>query len=135
MDYRTDNQELTAVDFLQLAQRVWPGQYDLELTTTALTRTINVTAWDDGRLVGCVRILTDGHFFSTVTEVLVDLACRRQGIGRHLMELAWGVSPTSLQFGVQPGSEGFFEKIGFEPALMSYGKRKPRPVPQDAENV
>ena len=79
--------------------------------------------------------LRDGCFFSTVTEVLVDPACRRQGIGRRLMELAWGASPTSLQFGVQPGNEGFFEEVGFEPALMSYGKRKPRPVSQDAKNV
>ncbi len=28
MNYRTDDRELTA-DFLQLAQRVWPGQYGL----------------------------------------------------------------------------------------------------------
>jgi hypothetical protein len=41
---------------------------------------------------------------------------------------AWDLSPTSLQFGVQPGNEGFFEKIGFEPTLACYGKRKPRPM-------
>jgi len=90
MNYRTDDRELTA-DFLQLAQRVWPGQYDPELTAAALERTINVTAWDGERLVGCVRMLTDGCFFSTVTEVLVDPAYQRRGIGRRLMEIAWEV--------------------------------------------
>ncbi len=32
---------------------------------------MNITAYDGGTLVGCLRILTDGYFFGTITELLV----------------------------------------------------------------
>ena len=124
--YRTDDQSLTAEAFLGLAQRVWPGQYSIDYTREALRRTLNSTAWDGTLLVGCVRVLTDGYFFGTIPEILVDPAYQRKGVGRRLMELAWEQSPTSLFFGVQAGNEGFFEKMGFERSLTAYARRKPR---------
>ena len=127
LTYRTDDQSLTAEAFLDLAQRVWPGQYSLDRTREALQRTLNITAWDGELLVGCVRVLTDGYFFGTIPEILVDPAYQRKGVGRRLMELAWEQSPTSLFFGVQAGNEDFFEKMGFERSLTAYVRRKPRP--------
>lgn len=124
--YDANDEGLAVERFLALVQRVWPGIYDSELTRLALRRTINVTAWHDDDLVGCVRLLSDGSFFGTITEILVDPAWQRQGIGRRLMELAWEASPTGLFFGAQPGNEGFFEKLGFERSLQSYARRKPR---------
>src|SRR5215510_3357501 len=59
-------------DSLALAQRVWPRPYARDEAAAALTRTINVGAWDGDRLVGSVRVLTDGYFFATIPEVLVD---------------------------------------------------------------
>ena len=53
-----------------LANSVWPGEYDLEKTRQALGRTLNITAYHQGRLIGCLRILTDGCYFGTITEVL-----------------------------------------------------------------
>lgn len=125
--FKTDDPALPATLFLDLAQRVWPGNYDVELTQQALDRTINITAWDGETLVGCVRILSDGYFFGTIPEILVDPAYQGLGIGRQLMELAWEQAPTSLFLGAQPGNEGFFEKLGYERSLASYAKRKPRP--------
>ena len=82
MEYRYDDRTLDAGTFLALVQQVWPGEYDAEKTRAALARTINITAWDGGRLAGCLRILTDGCYFGTITELLVIPACRRQGVGR-----------------------------------------------------
>jgi hypothetical protein len=45
--------------FVTLAKRVWPREYDLAAAAVALTRTMNIGAWDGERLVGAVRILTD----------------------------------------------------------------------------
>lgn len=112
--------------FLDLARRVWPGEYDRDRTQAALDRTINITAWDDDRLVRCVRLLTDSYFFGTITEIFVDPAYQRQGIGQRLMELAWNRSPTGLFFGAQPGNEAFFERLGFERSLVSFQRRKLR---------
>ena len=84
--YVANDVALAVEPFLALVQRVWPGHYDSNLAQQALRRTINVTAWHGDQLVGCVRLLTDGYFFGTITEILVDPAW--QGIGRRLMELA-----------------------------------------------
>src|SRR5262249_34964557 len=58
--------------FLSLANRVWPRDYDVVRAADAIARTINIGAWDGGRLVGAVRVLSDGYLFSTVPEILVD---------------------------------------------------------------
>ena len=79
-------------------------------------------------LMGEGNPLTDGYFFGTVPELMVDPDHQRQGIGRRLMELAWENSPTSLFFGAQPGNEAFFEKLGYERSLASFARRKPRPT-------
>lgn len=125
--YKANDQALDADEFIGLAQRVWGGEYDVRLVTQALARTFNITARREGGLVGCVRVLTDGYFFGTVPELMVDPDFRRQGVGRRLMELAWENSPTSLFFGAQPGNETFFEKLGYERSLTSFARRKPRP--------
>ena len=125
--FRVDDRALAASIFLNLAQRVWPRNYNVVRAQEALDRTLNITAWDGDYLVGCVRILTDGYFFGTIPEILVDPAYQGRAIGRQLMELAWENSPTSLFFGAQPGNEPFFEKLGYERSIISFVKRKPRP--------
>ncbi len=77
-------------------------------------------------MVGTVRLLTDGYFFGTIPELMVDPAYQGSGVGRKLMELAWETSPTSLYFGAQPDKEGFYEALGYEKGLQAYFRRKPR---------
>ena len=125
--YTADDHSLHVSLFLSLAKRVWPRDYDAYFAQQALHRTLNITAWDGDNLVGCVRVLSDGYFFGTIPEILVDPDYQGKGIGQRLMELAWEHSPTSLFLGAQPGNEGFFEKLGYERSMASYVKRKPRP--------
>lgn len=119
---------LQAMEFLDLAQRVWPGDYNLALTQQALTRTLNFVAREDGRIIGTIRVLSDGYFFGSIPEVLVDPAFQRRGVGRKLVEMAVAASPTSLFFGAQPGKETFFERVGASPSMASYLFHKPRPI-------
>ena len=124
--YITNDDTLDAETFIDMANNVWAGHYDLKHTKTALSRTINTTAWDGGKLVGCVRVLTDGYFFGTITEILVLPDYQGRGIGRKLMELAFETSPTSLFFGAQAEAAQFYEKIGYEKSYQSFTKKKPR---------
>jgi len=124
--YKTDDKTLGATVFIAMANQVWPGEYNAQYTREALARTINTTAWDGERLIGCVRVLTDGYFFGTVTEILVLPKYQKHGIGRRLMELAFEASPTSLFFGAQKEAEGFYESIGYEKSIQSFSKRKPK---------
>ena len=120
MNYIVDDRELDTADFLALANQVWPGDYDPAQTRQALEKTLNMTAYDGGRLTGCLRILTDGYYFGTITELLVLPEYHHQGIGSRLLELARSNTPTLLYFGAQPGVEAFYEKNGCQKGMQAY---------------
>lgn len=120
MNYKTNDIKLDASTFISFVNQVWPGNYDPEKTQAALSKTINITAYDRETLVGCLRILTDGYYFGTITELLVLPEYQRKGIGSTLLQLAKDVTPTILFFGAQPGAESFYEKNGCKKSLPSY---------------
>lgn len=126
MEYRANDCGLRASVFIPFVNRVWPGDYDMEKTQAALSKTINVTAYDGERLVGSLRILSDGYFFGTITELLVLPEYQGKGVGSRLLQLARESTPTMLYFGAQPGVEVFYEKNGCEKGLQSYVIRKKR---------
>ena len=120
MIYKADDKELDASLFISFVNQIWQGDYDIERTQTALPKTINITVYDDQLLVGCLRILSDGCYFGTITELLVLPEYQRQGIGSRLLQLAKEHTPTLLYFGAQPGMEPFYEKNGCQKSLQSY---------------
>ena len=120
MEYRVDDQELETSVFLSFVNKIWPRNYDVDKTRAALAKTLNITAYDGQVLVGCLRILTDGYYFGTITELLVLPQYQRQGIGSRLLQLAKEHTPTVLYFGAQPEAEPFYEKNGCQKSLQSY---------------
>ena len=126
MEYRVNDSGLNASVFLSLVNQVWPGSYDPERTQHALAKTLNITAYDQEKLVGCLRILTDGYYFGTITELLVLPAYQHKGIGSRLLQLAKENTPAMLYFGSQPGTEGFYEKNGCKRGMQSYIIEKKR---------
>ena len=85
MDYKVDDKELDASVFVSFVNKIWPGDYDTAKAQAALSETINITARDGETLVGCLRILTDGYFFGTITELLVLPEYRRRSVGSRLL--------------------------------------------------
>jgi len=77
-----------------------------------------VTAWDEERLVGTCRVITDGVYYATLWDVIVHPDYRGQGIGTRLVEAALepfrhrGFSYIAL-YSVQ-GVEPFYERLGFK---------------------
>ena len=120
MEYKIDDRQLNAVKFIEFVNKVWPGEYDADRTSSALSKTINITAYDGELLVGCLRILSDGYYFGTITELLVLPAYQNQGIGSKLLQLAKETAPTALYFGAQPEAEKFYEKNGCVKGMQSY---------------
>jgi ribosomal protein S18 acetylase RimI-like enzyme len=87
----------------------------------AMMLTTNHGAWDGHRLVGAVRVLSDGYEWTVVTDIVVDPAYRRRGIGRELMLRA--ASQASGRFTVAqipPGTEGFFRRLDALPAYDGF---------------
>ena len=65
MEYIVDDKKLDAFTFIAFVKQVWQGNYDIEKTQCALSQTINITAYENEALIGCLRILTDGYYFGT----------------------------------------------------------------------
>ena len=125
----TYTHDLAVDEFLALAARVWPAEYSREAAGQAIARTLNVAARDGARLVGSIRILTDGYFFATIPEILVDPAYQRRGIGRELMERGLRRAPRHKAFfGAQPQSVEFFERIGCQRTLTGFVAQSPLPA-------
>lgn len=120
MEYKIDDKALKALAFIEFVNKVWQGNYDINKTQYALSKTLNITAYDGDELVGCLRILSDGYFFGTITELLVLPDYQRKGVGSRLLQLAKENTPTMLYFGSQPGIEAFYEKNGCRKSLQSY---------------
>ena len=126
MEYMIDDRELNASIFIDFVNKVWQGNYDLDKTQIALSKTINLTAYDNDKLIGCLRILSDGYYFGTITELLVLPQYQKQGVGSKLLQLAKDKTPTMLYFGSQPTVEQFYEKNGCQKSLQSYIIKKER---------
>lgn len=120
MEYRVDDKQLNASAFLSFVNHIWPGNYDAERTQNALSKTLNITAYDSATLVGCLRILSDGYYFGTITELLVLPEYQNKGVGSKLLQLAKSNTPTMLYFGSRPEVEGFYEKNGCKKGMQSY---------------
>lgn len=120
IEYKVDDKEMNASFFVSFVNQIWQGDYNIERTQAALSKTINITAYDGNVLVGCLRILSDGYYFGTITELLVLPEYQQQGIGSKLLQLAKDNTPTMLYFGAQPGIEAFYEKNGCQKSLQSY---------------
>ena len=126
MEYKVNDTKLIASAFILLVNQILREDYDMKHTQTALSRTMNITAYDNKLLVGCLRILTDGYYFGTITELLVLPEYQKQGVGSKLLQLAKDNTPTMLYFGAQPGIEKFYEKNGCKRSLQSYAIEKER---------
>ena len=120
MEYKIDDKILKATAFIEFVNKVWQGNYDIDKTQDALSKTLNITAYDGDELVGCLRILSDGYFFGTISELLVLPDYQKKGVGSRLLQLAKQNTPTMLYFGSQPGIEAFYEKNGCQRSLQSY---------------
>ena len=113
--YYTEAGVYTA-SFIPLAERVRPERYSAPRIRQALAKTANIGAWDGARLVGVVRVISDGYTFSAVADILVDPEYQRLGIGRELMRRALAGAPdVRLLIDAPPECVGFFERIGANP--------------------
>lgn len=74
-----------------------------------------VTAWDGPRLVGIARSLSDFAYCTYLSDIAVDAAYQRQGIGRELIQRTRALSgrATVLLFAA-PAAVGYYPRLGFK---------------------
>ncbi len=88
-----------------------------------------VTAREGERLVGVSRALTDFSYCCYLSDLAVDAAYQRRGIGRMLVaethRLA-GVADTTLILTAAPAAEGYYPKIGMQAVTSAWMVRRRR---------
>jgi ribosomal protein S18 acetylase RimI-like enzyme len=83
---------------------------------------IVVTARDGSRLVGVSRAVTDFAYCCYLSDLAVDAACQRQGIGRRLIaetHAAAGLQ-TTLLLVAAPAAEAYYPHVGLEPVASCW---------------
>jgi len=76
-----------------------------------------VSAWDEGRLIGVARSISDFTYATYLSDIAVRLAYQRQGIGRELIRRtqAEGGRATVFLFAA-PKAVDYYPRIGFSAA-------------------
>ncbi len=74
-----------------------------------------VTAWDDSRLVGIARSLTDFTYVTYLADLAVDMDYQHQGIGKQLIaETQRRVEPECMiVLLAAPKANDYYPKLGF----------------------
>ena len=78
-------------------------------------------AWDQTRLIGCARAISDGVTSSAIYDVFVDPPYQVQGVGLALMtNLLARLPKRSVLLVSTHGKEGFYQKMGFRRLRTAY---------------
>jgi len=74
------------------------------------------TAWDGSKLVGVARSVTDFEYCCYLSDLAVDVAYQKLGIGRDLIRLTQSRLGRSAKIILlsAPKAEGFYPRIGFD---------------------
>lgn len=113
---------LTAEEFVGVLKRSTLAErrpVDDAPVIEAMLRHANLlwTAWDDSKLVGVARSVTDFEYCCYLSDLAVDAAYQRLGIGRELISRTQGsLGPKAkLILLSAPKAVEYYPKIGFEP--------------------
>ncbi|WP_310447575.1 GNAT family N-acetyltransferase [Thiobacillus sp.] len=87
-----------------------------------------ISAWDGARFVGVSRALTDYSYCCYLSDLAVDVAYQKHGIGRELIRRTQSVigDEVSLVLMSAPGAMAYYPKVGFALADNAYVIRRKR---------
>ncbi len=127
------SERLTAVEYIDFLARTDLGsQYPRERFESRIPKllenaSVSLAARnEEGRLVGVLLGLTDFAYWLYVTDLGVDRAYERQGIGRRLMrdalDLAGGEKDIAVYLIANENAVHFYERLGMKQAteVMKY---------------
>jgi len=89
---------------------------DRERFATMLAQAnLTITAWQDGRLIGISRCITDFVWTTYLADLAVRVSHQRQGIGKELMRRTQAAAPQAkLLLLAAPAAEKYYPHVGFE---------------------
>lgn len=128
IEYR-DNQPLEPLEVARVFETsgiVRPTKDIPRIAQMFAKANIVISAWDGSRLVGVSRALTDYCYCCYLSDLAVDNAYQKQGIGRELIRRTQSLigEQVSLILLSAPGAVAYYPKIGFAVADNAYVIRR-----------
>ncbi|CAM4457656.1 GNAT family N-acetyltransferase [Paenibacillus tarimensis] len=89
---------------------------------------LTITAWDDDKLVGIARALTDFCYCCYLSDLAVDLDYQKSGVGRELLVLIRQQigEEVSLILLSAPEAMEYYPKVGLNKLENAFGIRRLR---------
>jgi predicted N-acetyltransferase YhbS len=114
------NVPISADQFIDLLNRSTLGErrpvHDRECMEGMLANSnLTVSAWEQGRLVGIARSMTDFHYACYLSDLAVCQSLQRSGIGKQLQSITQNqLGPRcKLILIAAPAANNYYERIGF----------------------
>ena len=116
------SEKITEAEFIDVLNRSTLGErrpVEDPVCIRAMLRHASLlcTAWDGEKLVGVARSVTDFEYCCYLSDLAVDAAYQRLGIGRGLIALTQSRlgKRAKIILLAAPKAEGYYPRIGFEP--------------------
>lgn len=112
--------KITAQDFIDILDKSTLGLRrplaDMEAMQTMFEHgNVYVGAYDNEKLVGLARVMTDFVYTSYLSDLAVDEAYQHQGIGKQLiLEVKKFIPRAKVILLAAPAAEGYYPKIGMK---------------------
>ena len=112
-------------------QASWAHGRTVDETADMVRQTdLFITVWDDGRLIGCGRVLTDYVYRASIWDVIVDAAYQGQDVGTDIIHRILNhpaLQRVELFWLCTRDKQTFYETLGFsakEQTGMVWDRRK-----------
>ena len=116
-----NNAKITAAQAIDLYVRSTLGERrpidNVKTFANMLTNAnLIITAWDQEKLVGIARTLTDFSYVAYLADLAVDEQYQKRGIGKQLIEETKShlASECMIVLLAAPKANDYYQKIGFE---------------------
>jgi ribosomal protein S18 acetylase RimI-like enzyme len=120
------NQKISASDALDIYERSGLRRpQDLRRIENMLQHAnVVITAWDEDKLVGLLRAMTDFSFDCYLNDLAVDVNYQHQGIGREMVKRLTELLDDKVLIVLisAPTAVGFYEKLGFTDNSEPFGR-------------
>jgi predicted GNAT family N-acyltransferase len=111
----------TRIDPAQLCrlygQTSWAtGRLHADVEQMLKRTALHVSAWDDGKLIGYARSVTDTVYRALVDNVIVDAPYRGKGIGTELVRRIGSEleNVDEVFLGCDPNEASFYKRLGYK---------------------
>lgn len=108
------------MDFVMraLRQTYWAADRDPEVTRRAFEGSLGFVLREGERVIGCARVITDGAWFSWLSDVFIEPEHRGRGLGTWMVEAILAhprVRSTRVHLRTEDAG-AFYRRLAFQPA-------------------